>query len=75
MIKAEAVLLNNKLTECLDKVKQLLLDMDVLEKNPTLNNDQKLEELQKIRDELNKVTLEIDSVKKVIKLLSTRHLN
>lgn len=75
MIKAEAVLLNNKLTECLDRVKQLLLDMDVLDKNLTLNNDQKLEELQKIRDELNKVTLEIDSVKKGIKLLSTRHLN
>lgn len=75
MKHVEAINLETRLTKCLVIVKGLIKEMDVVEFNPNLTKDQKLEELQKIRDELNKVTLEIDNVKKEIKLLSTRHLN
>ncbi len=71
----EALQYKFQLEEHLVTVKSLMKQMDVVYFDPTLTEHQKMEELKKIREELSKVALEIDNVKKGIKLLTTRHLN
>lgn len=73
--KEEALGYETRLKTSLELVRALRKEMDVVAENPTLTREEKLEELKKIKEELNKVTLEIDSVKKGIKMMSTRHLN
>jgi hypothetical protein len=63
------------LLEALDTVKGLLSQIKEIESNTQMPAIEKLSEIKKIRGELNKVSMEIDSIKKEIKLLSSHLLN
>lgn len=59
----------------LEKCNALLKDLNDLQMNPNLTNVEKLEEIKKIEDEMNKVRLEIDIVKNRVKLLDNHRIN
>lgn len=67
--------LDKELVQHLETVGNLILEMDALEVSDQ-DHDKKLEELEKIREKLNKVRLEIDNIKNIIIMFSPdAHLN
>lgn len=69
--------LNNlkTLVVSLEKCNVLLRELDALQKNPNITNVEKLEEIKKIEDKMNKVRLEIDIVKNRITLQGNHRIN
>jgi hypothetical protein len=63
------------LLEALDTVKGLLSQIKEIESNTQMPAIEKLSEIKKIRVELNKVSMEIDSIKNSIKLLKAYRVN
>lgn len=67
--------LNTKLSIAMLIVKSLLRHLNDVEANPQMPDIEKLSEIKKIREELDKVGMEIDIIKNDIILLKTRHIN
>jgi hypothetical protein len=64
-------ILYEKLFGCRTTLQNLLSKIEVLEKSDEITP----EEIKKIREEITKVDIEIDTLKKAIKLLNTQNVN
>lgn len=69
------VALHTKLSIAMLIVKSLLRHLNDVEANPQMPEIEKLSEIKKIREELDKIGAEIDTVKNEITLLKTSHIN
>jgi hypothetical protein len=69
------VSLNAKLVVCSHTIKSLLRQIKEIEVDAQLSANEKLSKIKMIRDELSKVGMEIDTVKKEITLLNTYNVN
>lgn len=67
--------LHAHLVKAINTVKELLRQIKELEANAQMPAIEKLSEIKKIREELNKVGMEIDNIRKEIKLLSEYSIN
>jgi len=67
--------INEKLSEYKHQLLSLLEHIKTLEANSQLDVNIKLLKIKKIRDEINKVGQEIDTVKKEIMLLNAYQVN
>jgi uncharacterized protein Yka (UPF0111/DUF47 family) len=70
-----SVHLHAHLVKAINTVKELLRQIKELEANTQMLAIEKLSEIKKIREELNKVGTEIDNIKREIKLLDSYRLN
>lgn len=68
-------ILTVKLTIAMSTIKNLMEQIKEIENNLQMPAIQKLSEIKKIRSELDKVGIEIDSMKKEIKILNTYRVN
>lgn len=68
-------MLSVRLTIAISTVKKLVVQIGEIENDLQMPAIQKLSEIKKIREELDKVGTEIDNVKKSIKLLNTHRVN
>lgn len=69
------LLLSSKLTVARSIVKNLLEQIDVLENDQKSSVLEKRSKLDKIKEEMIKVSAEIDTIKREIKLLKSQNLN
>lgn len=67
--------LSAKMYVCSYSVRNLLTQIEILEANKKLSIDEKMLQLKKIKEEITKVGMEIDNIKKEIILLNTSSVN
>ena len=67
--------LNAKLVVCSHTVKSLMVQISEIEADTQVPANEKLSKIKIIREELSKVGMEIDTVKKEIKLLNEYSIN
>jgi hypothetical protein len=67
--------LSIKMTVCLHTLRNLLKQIKAIESDTQAPINDRLLQIKKIQDELSKVGMEIDSIKKEIKLIRTCSLN
>jgi hypothetical protein len=72
---AGMAILSTKLSIAIGTVKNLMVQIKEIEDDLQMSAIQKLSEIKKIRAELDKVGIEIDSMKTSIKLLNTYRVN
>ena len=69
------LMLSGKMLICNKTVKNLLSKIEEIENDVQSPTTEKIEKMQKIRDEIMKVDTEIDNIKNEIKLLDSRNIN
>lgn len=67
--------LTDKMLNCKEKIKALLVKIDSLETDKALTLEEKFAAIKIVREELNLVGTEIDSLKKKINLLNDYSIN
>jgi len=67
--------LTNKFTSCKWELKHLLGQVKEIEKDKYANENDSLVKIKIIREQITKVGMEIDSIKKEIMMLSSRNTN
>jgi hypothetical protein len=72
---ATITVLGTKLTAAYQSVKQLMAELSCIEADRQTPAMERLSQIKKIREELNKVGDEIDSIKKEIMLLNAYQVN
>lgn len=72
---ATIVVLGTKLSVAYQTIKELMRQLQQIEVNTQIPANQRLEEIKKIKAELDKVGEEIDSIKREIKLLDQYRVN
>lgn len=64
-----------RLTIAIDNIKELIQQITKIEEDDQMPEIEKLSEIRKIKEEINKVSIEIDTVKNDIRLLNTYRVN
>ncbi len=72
---ATIVVLGTKLSVAYQTIKELMRQLQQIEANTQIPANQRLEEIKKIKAELDKVGKEIDSIKREITLLNAYRIN
>ncbi len=67
--------LETRLVVAKETVRSLLFRIQEIEGSVQLGENEKLSEIKKIKEEMIKVGMEIDNIKKEITLLNTYHVN
>lgn len=67
--------LSAKMLVCSSAVSRLLKRIDILEADSQISKEDKLDKIKKIREEITKVSVEIDNIKKEIKLAHVININ
>lgn len=75
MNQSKQSLLSAKMLVCNYTVKNLLSQIEEIETDIQTPINEKIQKMKKIRDEIMKVGMEIDNIKKEITLLNTCNLN
>lgn len=72
---ARKATLSARLLICKQNVQDLLRQIDAIEVDTQTSNEAKLAQTQKIREEMNRIGEEVDTIKKSIILLDTYKVN
>lgn len=72
---ATIIVLGTKLSAAYQTIKELMRQLQQVEANIQIPANQRLEEIKKIKAELDKVGEEIDSIKREITLLNAYRIN
>ncbi len=75
MSESRRALLSANMLACSYTVKNLLARIYALEEDTQVSVEEKLSQIKKIREEITKVGMEIDSIKKEITLLNSYNVN
>lgn len=67
--------LKQRLEECSKTLQDYNTELDVVEKDTSTSENERFLQIKKIREEINKVGVEIDNIKKEISLLNKYSLN